>query len=81
MGASPTVSGATAIEESVGPDPAALTVTADVAVLLDAVWVAVIVAVPTATAVTSPVVLTVAAPVAEETKVDAEVRSIVEASL
>jgi hypothetical protein len=60
---------------------AALTVTADVAVRLDAVWVAVIVAVPTATPVTSPAALTVATLGAEETKVDAEVRFAVEASL
>jgi hypothetical protein len=60
---------------------ALLTVTAEVAVLPDAVWVAVTVAVPTATAVTSPAALTVATPVAEETKVEPEVRLAVEESL
>ncbi len=47
-----------------------LTVTAAVPVLPDAVWVAVIVAVPTATAVTTPVAPTVATAGSEETKVE-----------
>jgi hypothetical protein len=78
--ASETEAGDTAMEESVGVPPL-LTVTADVAVLLDAVCVAVTVAVPTATAVTSPAALTVATPVEEETKVEPAVRLAVEESL
>ena len=51
------------------------------AVRLEAVWVAVMVVVPSATAVTSPPALTVAVPGAEETKVEAEVTSAVDESL
>ena len=52
------------------PTTAALTVTAAVPVLPDAVCVAVIVAVPTASAVTTPAAPTVATAGSEETKVE-----------
>jgi hypothetical protein len=55
--------------------------TEEVAVLPEAVCVAVIVVVPTATAVTSPAALTVATPGEDETKVDPAVRLAVEESL
>ena len=67
--------GATVIDVSVGAE--LLTVMAEVAVRPEAVFVAVIVAVPLATAVTRPPALTVATPVADDAKVDADVRSAV----
>ena len=57
------------------------TVTCAVAVLPEAVWVAVIVALPAATALTSPVGLTVATPVADEAKVEPKLMSRVLPSL
>ena len=63
--------GTTAIETSVGA--AVLTVTTSVATRPEAVWVAVMVAVPFATAVTRPPALTVATPDEALEKVDPEV--------
>ena len=63
------------------PPPPALTTTVAVPVLPDAVWVAVIVAVPAATAVTTPAASTVATAVSDDRKVEPAVSGPVVALL
>jgi hypothetical protein len=74
-----TVAGTTAMDTSVGA--AGLTVTDAVAMSPEAVWVAVIMAVPLPVAVTSPPALTVATPLEELEKVEPDVTLTVDPSL